>query len=144
MSLAKWNPFREMENFFEHYPSELRGSRGEASRMFDSWTPTVDISETPKEFLIKAELPGVDKKDINIEIDHGVLTLTGERHFEKEDENKKHHRIERFFGSFSRSFSLPDTVSSKTVDADFDNGLLIVKLSKTEVPKPETVKVKIS
>ncbi len=144
MSLIKWNPLREMENFFEHYPSGLRGSRGEVSSIFNSWTPTVDISETPKEFLIKAELPGVDKKDINLEIEHGVLTLTGERHFEKEDESKKHHRIERFFGNFSRSFSLPDTVSSKTVDADFKDGLLTVKLFKTEVPKPETVKIDIS
>jgi len=144
MRLAKWNPFREMEDFFEHYPSGLRGGRGEASRMFDSWTPTVDISETPKEFFIKAELPGVDKKDINLEIDHGILTMTGERHFEKEDENKKHHRIERFFGSFSRSFTLPDTVSNKQVDADFKDGLLTVKLFKTEVPKPETVKIDIS
>ena len=144
MSLTKWNPFREMENFFEHYPSGLSGGRGEASRMFDSWTPTVDISETPKEFLIKAELPAVNKKDINLEIDHGILTLTGERHFEKEDENKKHHRIERFFGSFSRSFTLPETVSNKQVEADFKDGLLTVKLQKTEVPKPETVKVDIT
>lgn len=143
MSLAKWNPFMEMENFFEHYPSRLGGGRGEAAKMFDSWTPTVDISETPKEFLIKAELPAVDKKDINLEIDHGILTLTGERHFDEEDDNKKHHRIERFFGSFSRSFTLPESVNMSNINADFKDGLLTVKLLKTEVPKPKTVKVAI-
>ena len=144
MSLAKWNPFREMENFFEHYPTGLRGSRGEAAGMFDKWTPTVDISETPKEFLIHAELPGVDKKDINIEINHGILTITGERHFEDEDDNKKHHRIERYFGNFSRAFTLPDVVSNQQVQADFKAGVLTVKLLKTEVPKPETVNINIT
>jgi len=143
MSLAKWNPFREMETFFENYPSGLRGSRGEASRMFDSWTPTVDITETPEEFLIKAELPAVNKEDINIEIDQGILTLTGKRHFEKEDDNKKHHRIERFFGSFSRSFALPETVNNQHVKAEFNNGLLTMTLLKTEPPKLQSVKIDI-
>jgi len=144
MTLTKWNPFKEMENFFENYPAGLRGARGEAAKMFETWTPTVDISETAKEFLITAELPGIKKDDIKIEIDHGILTLSGERHFEKEDDDKKHHRIERFFGNFTRSFTLPETVNNNNIEADFKNGLLTVKLFKTEVPKPETIKVKIA
>lgn len=143
MKLAQWNPFKEMENFFEHYPSELRGNRGEAAKMFESWAPVVDISETPKAFLITAELPGINKKDVKVEIDHGILTISGERLFEKESEEKKHHRVERFFGNFSRSFTLPETVNQKNIKADFKDGLLTVNLFKTEVPKPETIKVAI-
>jgi len=144
MNMTKWNPFKEMENFFDHYSSELRGNRGEASKMFETWTPTVDITETDKNFLITAELPGVKKKDIKVEIDHGVLTISGERHFEKEDDQKKHHRIERFFGNFSRSFSLPDSVNQEKIKAEFNDGLLTVKLFKTEVPKPKAVQVDIA
>lgn len=144
MSLTKWNPFKEMENFFEHHPSELRGARGEAAKMFDSWTPIVDISETPKEFVITAELPGVSKKDIKVEIDHGVLTISGERHFEEKEDAKKHHRIERFYGNFSRSFTLPDSINQEKIKAEFKDGLLTVKLFKTEVPKPKAVQVDIA
>ena len=144
MSLTKWNPFKEMESFFEHYPSELRGVRGEAAKMFDSWTPTVDISETDKHFLITAELPGVTKKDIKVEIDHGVLTISGERHFEEKHDDKKHHRIERMYGNFSRSFTLPDSINQEKVKAEFKDGLLTVRLFKTEVPKPKAMQVDIA
>jgi len=142
MNLVKWNPFRDMETFFENYPSAMSERRSEASKIFENWTPRVDISETPEEFLVKAELPAVDKKDINIEIDNGLLTLTGERHFE-EDDNKKHHRVERFFGSFTRTFSLPETVSDENVKAEFNNGLLTVTLLKTEAPRSRAKKIEI-
>lgn len=143
MSLTKWNPFSEMEHFFENYPSGLHGGRGEASRVFGSWSPVVDISETPDEFVIKAELPAVDKEDINLEMDNGIMTLTGERRLDKDHEHRKHHRIERFFGRFSRSFVLPDTVDEDHVRAEFKNGLLTVTLLKSQAPEVKSVKINI-
>ena len=133
MSLVKWNPWRDIEDVFD------RNVRGVLpSRISDlgfgtgrDWTPRVDISETDKEFIIKAELPEVKREDVKVTVDKGVLTICGERKQEKEVEGKKFHRIERSYGSFTRSFTLPDNVDETKVDASYKDGMLNLKIEKT-------------
>ncbi len=146
MQPALWNPLREMDDFF----SSLRRSMGRGSPALSgdgelsSWAPAVDISETDKEFLVKGELPGVSKDDVSIELHNGVLTLSGERRYEKEDKGEKYHRIERAYGSFSRSFSVPDNVEEKGIKAEFKDGVITVHLPKMEKSAPAGKKIPVS
>lgn len=107
------------------------------------WTPLVDITEDEKEYLIKAELPEVKKEDVKVTVEDGVLTITGERKFEKEEKDKKYHRIERAYGSFMRSFTLPDTAAGDKVSAEFKDGVLKVHLPKSPEAKPKSIDVKV-
>jgi HSP20 family protein len=104
----------------------------------------VDIFETDNELVLKADVPGVELKDIDIQIENGTLTLKGERKFEKEEKNKGFHRLERSYGSFIRYFTVPETVDSENVKAEFQHGVLTVTLPKKEVAKPKAIKVQIS
>ncbi|MGA2555041.1 MAG: Hsp20/alpha crystallin family protein [Verrucomicrobiota bacterium] len=108
------------------------------------WAPLVDISEDDKEYLIKAELPDLKKEDVKVTAQEGTLTITGERKFEKEVIGKKYHRVERAYGTFGRSFSLPDDVSPAKVSAEFKDGLLSVHLVKDKKAKPQQIEVKVS
>ena len=108
------------------------------------WAPVVDISEDDKEYLIKAELPEVKKEDVKVTAEEGTLTIMGERKFEKEVKGKKYHRVERAYGSFGRSFSLPDDASPAKVSAEFKDGVLTVHLAKTEKAKPQQIEVKVA
>ena len=108
------------------------------------WAPLVDISEDDKEYLIKAELPEVKKEDVKVTAEQGTLTIMGERKFEKEEKGKKYHRVERCYGSFGRSFSLPDDASPGKVSAEFKDGVLTVHLAKDEKAKPQYVEVKVA
>lgn len=139
MSLIRWNPFREIDHLLDDRPF---------NRLLDPdtlsvhhWTPRVDITETDKEYLIKAELPEVKKDDVHVSVSHGVLTLSGERRYENQDE-KKHH-IERFYGSFSRSFTLPESVVANDIHAEFEDGMLKLHLAKTEQPEASSVDIDI-
>jgi HSP20 family protein len=105
------------------------------------WAPAVDILENENELVIKADLPEVELKDIDLEVENGTLTLKGDRKFERKDEAGGYHRIERNYGSFMRCFSLPDTVDTDKVKAEYKNGVLMVTLPKKEVAKPKTIKV---
>ncbi|HEY5778369.1 MAG TPA: Hsp20/alpha crystallin family protein [Terrimicrobiaceae bacterium] len=143
----KWNPFRELEDmqnrlssFFGRTP--VRGL-GEESMTVSEWTPLVDITEDEKEYLIKAELPEVKKEDVKVTVENGVLTITGERKFEKEEKEKKYHRIERAYGSFMRSFTLPDTAPGDKVNAEFKDGVLKVHLPKSAEAKPKAIDVNV-
>ena len=107
------------------------------------WSPAVDITEDEKEYLITAELPDVKREDVKVNVENGVMTLSGERRFEKEEKDKKYHRIERSYGSFVRSFTLPEGTSGDKVSADFKDGVLKVHLPKDEQKKPKNVEVKI-
>jgi HSP20 family protein len=107
------------------------------------WTPSVDISEDYKEWLVKADLPEVKKEDVKVTVENGVLTVTGERQFEKEEKNKKYHRIERSYGSFFRSFALPVGADGAKVSAEFKDGVLKVHLPKTEEAKKKPVRVQV-
>jgi HSP20 family protein len=107
------------------------------------WAPLVDISEDDKEYLIKAELLEVKKEDMKVTVQNEVLTITGERKFEKEEKDKKYHRVERAYGSFTRSFKLPADVDPAKVEAEVKDGLLTVHLAKSEKATPKSIEVKI-
>lgn len=143
MNLTTWSPFREMDDFFRSYNRALSPNRGRESSLVTDWTPSVDITETDDEFLIKAELPEVSRDDIDVNINNGVLTLSGERKHKSEIKNEKEHRVERFYGSFSRSFSLPDNVREEDIRAESKDGMLYLHLPKSEAEKPKKIKVDI-
>ena len=107
------------------------------------WSPRVDIVEDDKEILVKAELPEMKKEDVKVEVDQGVLTVSGERKMEKEEKNKKYHRIEREYGSFVRSFTLPPEVVADKVNAEFKDGMLMVHLPKNGKTSPKAVEIKV-
>jgi len=142
MNITRWNPFGEMDDFFKSYNRALARNQSHEGMLSADWSPSVDITENDKEFLIKAELPEVKKEDIEININNGVVTLSGERRSETKDE--KEHRIERFYGSFSRSFSLPDNVNEDEINAENKDGMLYLHLPKSEAQKPKKIRVDVS
>ena len=145
--LAKWNPFRELEDIQNRLSSlfgrtSLRGL-GEETMTISEWTPLVDIVEDDKEYLIKAELPEVKKEEVKVTVENGVLTITGERKFEKEEKNKKYHRVERAYGSFMRNFTLPQDAAGDKISAEFKDGVPKVHLPKSAEAKPKSIDVKV-
>ena len=152
MSLMRWDPFRELDQttraldrMFDR-PFLTRALRGqtEDSLVGVDWAPLVDIEETDKEFLIKAELPAVKKEDVKVALEDGVLTIQGERRQEKEEKDRKVHRIERSYGKFLRSFTVPREVDGTKVAAEFKDGVLFVHVPKTEAAKPRQIEVKVA
>jgi HSP20 family protein len=144
-----WDPFRELEEmqnrlaslFGQKLPLVKTGE--EEGFTVTEWSPPVDIAEDEKEYIVKAELPGINKEDIKVTVEGGVLSITGERKAEKEEKNKKYHRIERSYGTFTRTFTLPEAASAEKVSAEFKDGVLKVHLPKDEKAKPKSVEVKI-
>jgi len=116
----------------------------EETMTVSQWMPLVDITENDKEYLIKVELPEVKKDDVKVTVENGVLTISGERKFEREDKDKKYHRIERSYGSFTRSFSVPDDAEDSKVSAEFKDGVLTVHLAKSEKARPKSIEVKVA
>ncbi len=144
MSLSIWDPFQEMETLLDRYNRSSRKTLANSDdRSFEvgDWMPVVDIDETEDAFSIKAELPGVEKDDVSINIDKGVLTIKGEKKTETED--KKRHRVECSYGSFVRSFTLPQSVNVDDVEAEYNNGILNLTIPKSEEAKPKEIEVKI-
>jgi len=149
-ALTRYNQFKELEDL-QHTlgslfnRSQVRWPAGQEETMrVADWNPLVDISEDAKEYLIKAELPEVKKEDVKITMEDGTLTIRGDRKFEKEENGKKYHRVERAYGSFGRSFSLPDDASPAKVTADFKDGVLKVHLAKNEKSRPQQVEIGVS
>jgi len=149
-ALTRWDPFKELEEMqnrlstlFGRAPMRKNGEKEEAMTMAE-WAPLVDISEDDKEYLIKAELPEMKKEDIKLTVHEDVLTITGERKYEKEEKGKKYHRVERAYGSFMRSFTLPDDADASKIAADYKDGLLKVRLPKSEKAKPKAIEVKVA
>ena len=145
MSLVKWNPLKEMEDMFDRYNKGIDWpgfGRQELIKTGD-WSPRVDIAEAEKEFVIKAEIPEVDKKDVNITVNQGVLSIQGERKEEKKEKGKKFNRIERSYGSFTRNFTLPDNVDETKIKATFKDGMLTLLIPKTSKAKPKGIEVKV-
>ncbi len=150
----RWNPFREMEDLHGRLNSLIGRAfgrvpmRGEAENdeaiTLSAWAPLVDITEDDKAYVIKAELPEVRKEDLKVSVEDGVLTLSGERRFEKEDKGKRYHRVERAYGSFTRSFTVPDDADASKVHAEFKDGVLVVRLEKSEKAKPKTIEVQVA
>ncbi len=135
MQIVKWNPFKEMNQIFNgsNNTNLLPFQNGEGIS-YNNWQPTVDVTETDDEFLLKFEVPGIDKKDIDIEVQNGVLTVSGERKYVKTDEKieEKQHSIESFYGGFSRSFSFPENVHENDIKAEQKNGVLYLHLEKSK------------
>lgn len=144
-----WNPWKDLEEL-EKRLSTIWGrspakSEGEKEAMtVAEWSPLVDISEDEKEYLVKAELPEVKKEDVKLTVQDNVLSITGERKYEKEEKGKKYHRVERSYGSFMRSFTLPEDADGSKVSAEYKDGVLKVHLPKSEKAKPKSIEVKVS
>ena len=145
MALVKQDSLRDIENLFDQYSEALGWSsgRGRVPVLPESWSPRVDVYETDSEFRIKAEIPDVKKEDVSVKVDDDVLTISGERRQEKEEEGTKLHRVERYFGSFVRRFSLPDNADGSHVTAMFRNGVLDLQIPKKPVTSAAAMSVKI-
>jgi HSP20 family protein len=149
-TLTRLNQLREMEalrhglgSLLDRSPAQRPGGQEELMAVAE-WAPCVDISEDDTEYLIKAELPEVKKEDVKVTAEEGTLTIMGERKFEKEQKNKKYHRVERAYGRFGRSFSIPDDASPAKVSAEFKDGVLTVHLAKDAKAKPQHIEVKVA
>lgn len=141
------DPFREFEKTENRLAQLLRRSTSDIdaeTASFSQWTPSVDIIEDEKEFLVKAELPEIKKEDVKVSVENGMLQISGERNLEKEEKGKKYHRIEREYGSFARSFTLPDGADSSKITADFKDGVLQIHIGKNKTSKPGSVDIKVS
>lgn len=149
MTLVRWDPFRELEEMSDRLnrmfarPGDS-GGHGKETMIVADWTPSVDISETEGEYQIKAEIPDVKKEDVKIVLEDGVLTLQGQRKQEKEDKETKYHRIERSYGRFARTFSLPDVIDVDKVKAEFKAGVLNLYLPKSQKAKPKSIEVQVA
>ncbi len=146
--LARWSPFREMERVQREMDRLFNGgmarsTRGEEPMTITAWSPSVDITEDDKEFLVKAELPEVKKDEVKVTVEDDVLTIRGERKAEKEEKGKKYHRIERSYGSFERSFTLPEAADAGKISSEFKDGVLTVHLPKNPNAKPKAIEVKV-
>ena len=151
MAIVRWDPFRELQDMSDRLNRMIArpasgGSVGQGREVMTvaDWTPTVDISETEAEYAIKAELPEVKREDVKVTVEDGVLTIQGERKQEKEEKGKKYHRVERSYGRFVRTFTLPDTVDESKVKAEYADGILHLHLPKSEKAKPKQIDVKIA
>jgi HSP20 family protein len=142
MSLIRWNPLGELDDLFARFPRGLHPRSSIVTEGVD-WRPAANITENDKEYTIKADLPEVKKEDIDVNVANGVLTLSGERRYEKSSEDEREHRRETFHGTFQRSFALPDDVDVAAIKADTKDGVLVVRLPKQAVHKPESVKIKV-
>jgi HSP20 family protein len=148
MAIVKFEPFsnlmtaqREFDRLFKEAFTPFFGESELSTR---TWAPPVDIYETENDIVLTAELPGVDPKNVDVKVEDSTLYLKGERKFEKEVKNENYHRVERSYGSFARSFSLPNSINSDKVKAEFKDGLLTLTLPKREESKPRTIKIDVS
>jgi HSP20 family protein len=145
MTLTRWDPFRDLsimqDRMNRMFEDAGRGWRGDEPSSTTSWSPAVDIYETEEEITVHAELPGVDRKDIGLNLEKNVLTLKGERRFEKETKQENYHRIERAYGGFSRSFSIPAIVDEEKIRAEYKDGILKISLPKKEQVKPKQIQI---
>ncbi len=147
MAIVRWEPFRDLvttrdgfnrlinETFSRFFNDGESGSRG--------WAPAVDIYETDQDVVLKAELPGVDPKDLEVRVEDGTLYLKGQRKFENDVKEENYHRVERSYGSFTRSFALPSSVNSEKAKAEYKDGLLTLTLPKREEAKPKTIQINV-
>lgn len=148
-TLTKWNPFRELDElqnrlgtFFGAFPTRFGNGYGEKVTLPD-WSPSVDITEDEKEYLVKADLPEVKKEDVKITLENGILSLAGNRKSEKEEKTKKFHRIERSFGTFERTFTIPEDADAAKLKAEFKDGVLRVHMPKNPAALPRKIDVKV-
>lgn len=148
MAIIRWDPFREiaglqdrMNRLFEE--ASGRGRRPEEDFATGSWIPSVDVRETKESLELQVEVPGIDPKDVTISVESGVLTIRGTRHFEKASEGETYHRIERAYGVFERSFTLPTNVNAEKIEARYRHGLLQLTVPKREEAKPKAISIHV-
>ncbi|HKI61053.1 MAG TPA: Hsp20/alpha crystallin family protein [Mariprofundaceae bacterium] len=142
MTLMRWTPWQELEGMQRTLGRLLDETGAPSTAEFGTWLPPVDIKETDDALLVHAEVPGIDKKDVKVDVHDGVLTISGERQYQKDVKEKNMHRSERAYGRFSRSFSLPFTVDADNVDATMKDGVLEVRLPKSESAKPRSIEIR--
>jgi HSP20 family protein len=150
MAIVRWEPFRDLQAvqdrlnrvFDDAFRGTPRGNDDEWA-LGGSWAPSVDIFEHEGNLVLKAELPGVDPKDVDVRVENNVLTLRGERKFESEVKREKYHRVERAYGTFSRSFTLPNVVDTEKIKAEYKDGVLQVTLPQREEAKPKQIQVSV-
>jgi HSP20 family protein len=148
MAIIRWDPFREiatlqdrMNRLFEDYSGHPR--RAEEDFATGSWVPNVDVRETKDSLELQVEVPGIDPKDVTVSVENGVLTLKGSRRFEKATEGETYHRIERAYGLFERSFTLPTNVDTERVQATYRQGVLQLTIPKREEAKPKSISIRV-
>ena len=145
MSITRYDPFRDLRNLQDEvnrlFSSSFTRSFGDEGFARGAWAPSVDIYENKDQIVLEAELPGMNREDFELTIENSVLTLRGERRFEKKEESDNYHRVERSYGGFSRSFTLPQTVSSENATAEYQNGVLRVVLTKREEVKARRIEI---
>ena len=152
MAIVRWEPFRDLVSiqdrmnriFDEAFRSSGRSGADEDWALGGSWAPPVDIFEHEGKLVLKAELPGIDPKQVDVRVENNVLTLRGERKFESEVKREQYHRVERAYGTFSRSFTLPNVVDTANIKAEFKDGVLRVTLPKREEAKPKQIAIAVS
>jgi HSP20 family protein len=145
-TLARWEPFRgvtTLQDQVNRLFNDVFERKGEESSL-SAWAPAVDIYETEHELVVKADLPDVDPKDLDIHVENNILTIRGERKFEKKVSEENYLRVERSYGSFARSFTLANTVNAEAIKADYQNGVLTLSVPKREEAKPKQIKVNIN
>jgi len=147
MNLVRWDPIREIDQFFSRPLGSFMGRwprlAAETDDEVSAWTPTLDVSETDSEYLVRADLPAVKREDVSVSIDDDVLTIAGERKFDKDEKSEKVHRRESFRGMFSRSLSLPDNANASGVRAESKDGVLTVHVPKTKAERTKTIEIKV-
>ncbi len=148
MSRTRWNPSNDRAELESRLATlfsgrEATGNGGQEALTVTQWSPLVDIMEDEQEYRIKAELPDMKKEDVRLTVEDDVLAISGERKFEKEETSKKYHRVERAYGSFVRSFSLPEDADGSKVTADFKDGMLHVHLPKSVQAKPKAIEIQV-
>lgn len=147
MNMTVWNPFKEMENVLDRYTHATGrglGTSGLDDMGFTEWSPTVDIEENDDSYMILADLPGVAKDDIEVRLENGVLSISGEKRVDKETgKGTRQHRTERFHGSFSRQFTLPSAIDADQVSADYKDGVLSLAIPKVEEEKRKSIDIKV-
>lgn len=145
MSITRYDPFRDLRSLQEEvnrlFSTNLTRGFGEEGIGRGAWNPSVDIYENKDQIILEAELPGMNRGDFELTVENNVITLRGERNFEKKDDNDNYHRVERSYGSFTRSFTLPQTVSAEGAMAEYTNGVLRVTLPKREETKARRIEV---
>jgi HSP20 family protein len=148
MAIVRWEPFRDLLSLQERmnrmFNEQYRGASADDEwALGGSWAPAVDIYEQGQDIVLKAELPGVDPKDVDIRLENNVLTLRGQRKFENEVKRESYHRVERSYGSFSRSFTLPSVVDQANIKAEVKDGILKLVLPKREEAKPKQIEINV-
>ena len=143
MSMIRWEPFRAMDDMFNRVPGLYWPRWLSNNESSSEWSPAVDISETGEEYLTRAALPAVKKDDVEVTVEDGMLTLSGSRRQQQEQQDEKFHKVETFYGSFSRSFTLPEAIDAAAISAESKDGVLTIHVPKTraEISKPKTIKV---